>query len=102
MIITSSVKHIPEWFPGAHFQTEARIWRPTVFEMLHKPFNYVKSGMVRLPFPFCCRTQIVTSGRGSGASIRCDVPARRDGEELSGSGVYGISRKGYTWIYVRW
>lgn len=42
-----SVRYIPEWFPGAKFQREAREWRVPVFDMLNKPFEFIKSRMVR-------------------------------------------------------
>ena len=40
------VRYIPEWFPGARFQRDARLWRPVVHQMLNKPFDHVKSMMV--------------------------------------------------------
>lgn len=43
------VKYIPEWFPGANFQKEARLWKASVMEMLHRPFDVVKSRMVSIP-----------------------------------------------------
>lgn len=41
------MKYLPEWFPGANFQREARLWRASVEKMLHVPFNVVKQRMVR-------------------------------------------------------
>ncbi|PSR72560.1 hypothetical protein PHLCEN_2v11553 [Hermanssonia centrifuga] len=39
------LKHIPEWFPGATFKREAKIWRKSVMKMLYRPFDVVKKRM---------------------------------------------------------
>ena len=44
----ATVKHIPEWFPGAGFQKKAKVWRQGGEEMRIKPFEAVKKAMVRL------------------------------------------------------
>ena len=41
------VKHLPEWFPGAHFQKEAKAWKVHILNMLHRPYDVVKARMVR-------------------------------------------------------
>lgn len=40
------MKYIPEWFPGAEFKTQARIWREGVMDMIDKPWEVVKERMV--------------------------------------------------------
>jgi hypothetical protein len=42
------VKHVPEWFPGARFKTQAREWRKSVDAMVDAPFAFVKRSLVRL------------------------------------------------------
>lgn len=42
----SEVKYVPEWFPGAGFQKQAKIWRASVDRMLHVPFNLAKQLLV--------------------------------------------------------
>ncbi|KAJ7584337.1 cytochrome P450 [Mycena floridula] len=39
------LRYIPEWFPGAGFQKQARLWRPLYPAMIDLPFNFVKSQM---------------------------------------------------------
>ncbi|KIJ56478.1 hypothetical protein M422DRAFT_150548, partial [Sphaerobolus stellatus SS14] len=41
------MKCIPEWVPGASFQTQARIWREYGRTMTDLPFQVVKDAMVR-------------------------------------------------------
>ena len=41
-----SVKHVPEWFPGAGFQKKARIWRKFGEEAYTAPFEAVKQALV--------------------------------------------------------
>lgn len=41
-----SVKHVPEWLPGAGFQRQARKWRGELDIMAQVPFDMVKSDMV--------------------------------------------------------
>ncbi len=40
------VKYVPEWFPGARFQREAREWKTYAMKMLHEPFDIVKRQFV--------------------------------------------------------
>ena len=39
---TNSVRYIPEWFPGASFKKQARIWRETIIQLPLVPFEAVK------------------------------------------------------------
>ena len=41
-----TVKYVPEWFPGATFQREAREWRDAATAMMYEPYNHVKAAMV--------------------------------------------------------
>ncbi|GJE99705.1 cytochrome P450 [Phanerochaete sordida] len=36
------LKYVPEWFPGAGFKRQAKIWRESVLKMLHVPFDQAK------------------------------------------------------------
>lgn len=40
------LKYIPEWMPGASFQTKGRLWKSYTMEMLEKPFEATKKMMV--------------------------------------------------------
>ena len=44
---TATVKHVPEWFPGASFQKTAKTWAKTLADTVEKPFQFVKGQMVR-------------------------------------------------------
>lgn len=46
LIRLSTVKYLPEWFPGAGFQKTARNWIKLVQESNNKPFEFVKYQMV--------------------------------------------------------
>ncbi|OBZ79585.1 O-methylsterigmatocystin oxidoreductase [Grifola frondosa] len=39
------LKYIPEWFPGADFQRQARVWRESVNRLFREPFDIVKERM---------------------------------------------------------
>lgn len=43
-----SVKYVPEWFPGAGFQTQAKEWSKQVTTMVDMPFEVVKQQIVRI------------------------------------------------------
>jgi hypothetical protein len=43
----ATVKHVPEWFPGASFQKTAKIWAKTLADTVENPFQFVKRQMVR-------------------------------------------------------
>ena len=38
----STVKYVPEWFPGAGFKTFARIAKKDIDDSITPPFQYVK------------------------------------------------------------
>uniref|UniRef100_D8QCV5 Cytochrome P450 n=1 Tax=Schizophyllum commune (strain H4-8 / FGSC 9210) TaxID=578458 RepID=D8QCV5_SCHCM len=42
------LKHLPEWFPGADFQRQAREWGDTVQCVVEKPFQEVKQRTIPL------------------------------------------------------
>ncbi|EKM47974.1 uncharacterized protein PHACADRAFT_215005 [Phanerochaete carnosa HHB-10118-sp] len=54
-------KYVPEWFPGARFQHEARMWRKSVMHVLHAPYNIVKERMVKDPVatPDCITKSLI-------------------------------------------
>lgn len=37
-----ALKHVPEWFPGASFQTTAKSWAKTLADTVEKPFQFAK------------------------------------------------------------
>jgi hypothetical protein len=39
------LKLVPDWFPGAHFKRQAKIWAATLQELVDRPHNYVKQQM---------------------------------------------------------
>jgi len=43
----STVKHVPEWFPGAGFKKTARTWRALQETVRNKPFKMVLNQRVR-------------------------------------------------------
>ena len=46
----STVKYVPEWFPGAGFKTFARIAKKDLDDSITPPFQYVKEAFeVRKP-----------------------------------------------------
>ena len=53
-LIHTAVKYVPEWFPGAAFQREARIWKEYAMKMLNEPFDIVKRQLVRR----CCDRRV--------------------------------------------
>ncbi|KIY61912.1 cytochrome P450 [Cylindrobasidium torrendii FP15055 ss-10] len=40
-----ALKYVPEWFPGAGFQTTARLWRHWYGDMVNTPFDFVKKSL---------------------------------------------------------
>ena len=62
------VKYIPEWFPGARFQTEARLWKASVDRMRDAPFKVVKELMVRPDSRPIFTTRLTTRHVGGRAS----------------------------------
>uniref|UniRef100_A0A8H7XX85 Cytochrome P450 n=1 Tax=Psilocybe cubensis TaxID=181762 RepID=A0A8H7XX85_PSICU len=49
----SLLKYVPEWFPGAGFQTKARIWRDAAFEMRDYTFKGAKKNVLAGTSPHC-------------------------------------------------
>lgn len=45
--IFPSLQHIPTWFPGAAFKRNAIVWKAKMEEFVDKPYEFVKSSMVR-------------------------------------------------------
>ncbi|KAI0747873.1 cytochrome P450 [Daedaleopsis nitida] len=39
------LRYLPEWFPGARFQKQARVWRDAIFKLRDVPFENVKERM---------------------------------------------------------
>jgi len=44
--LSFSVRHVPDWFPGAIFKKTAKEWSSTLCEMVDRPYNFVKQQMV--------------------------------------------------------
>lgn len=51
-----SVRHIPEWLPGAGFQRKAREWRKTTIDLRDEPYKYISQQLVRSTDGFLCRS----------------------------------------------
>jgi hypothetical protein len=43
-----ALKYVPEWFPGAGFQRQAKEWRKSVTAMPEVTFDFVKKAMARV------------------------------------------------------
>lgn len=43
----SSVKHVPDWFPGAGFKKTAKLYRQTAVQLRDGPYEAVKQQVVR-------------------------------------------------------
>ncbi|KAK7694990.1 hypothetical protein QCA50_002178 [Cerrena zonata] len=48
-----ALKHIPEWFPGARFQREAKEWRVFAMAMLEQPYEFFKKHLEEGNVPYC-------------------------------------------------
>lgn len=44
--VFSTVRHVPEWLPGAGFKKKASAWRSTLAKMVEGPHHFVKQQMV--------------------------------------------------------
>jgi hypothetical protein len=44
----SSLKYVPEFFPGAGFKRQAKEWHKSVSAMPVLPYKYVKDSLVRI------------------------------------------------------
>jgi cytochrome P450 len=40
--LVPSLRHIPDWFPGASFKKTAKEWSATLNQMVDQPYNFVK------------------------------------------------------------
>lgn len=43
-----TVKHLPDWLPGAGFKKTAARWKRTLDELTEKPYAFTKQQMVRV------------------------------------------------------
>ena len=43
-----TVKYVPEWFPGATFKSQARVWKKALDDAMDVPWDSMKRTMVRL------------------------------------------------------
>ncbi|TCD67113.1 hypothetical protein EIP91_000576 [Steccherinum ochraceum] len=53
------LKYIPDWFPGAQFKVQAKLWRPWVHGMLNDPFDHVKKRMAAGDAQECAATTLL-------------------------------------------
>ena len=49
---STTVRHIPLWFPGAGFRRLANEWRMTLLQMVNQPYDLVKQQVVPFKLPF--------------------------------------------------
>jgi len=54
LILPLSVRHIPDWVPGAGFKKTAMEWRHTLAQMAEGPHQFVKQQMVHCHIFSCC------------------------------------------------
>ncbi|KAF8348622.1 cytochrome P450 [Amanita rubescens] len=40
--LVPSLRHVPDWFPGAGFKQTARAWKQTLYDMVEGPYKFVK------------------------------------------------------------
>ncbi|KAG2034693.1 hypothetical protein BDR03DRAFT_806492, partial [Suillus americanus] len=48
--IFPALKHLPMWFPGASFKRNAKIWKAKMEEFADRPYEFVKTEIVRSSF----------------------------------------------------
>ena len=53
-----TVKHVPEWFPGAGFKKLARVTRKRFEDAIDNPFKYVKKNLQVCEPPFLRLVQV--------------------------------------------
>ncbi|KAI0071338.1 cytochrome P450 [Panus rudis PR-1116 ss-1] len=53
------LRYLPEWFPGAGFQREAKAWAPYVSAMLTEPYAYLKQQMIAGNANQCAATSLL-------------------------------------------
>lgn len=44
------MKYVPEWFPGAEFKKQARIWHAAVDKLFNDPYNDCQKRLVSLSY----------------------------------------------------
>ncbi|GJE96382.1 cytochrome P450 [Phanerochaete sordida] len=70
------LKHIPEWFPGAKFQRDAKVWRKYITELRDKPFAIAKERTLRGESPDCAAKSLLESlqtGEDAGSYTEDDI-----------------------------
>ncbi|EKM54991.1 uncharacterized protein PHACADRAFT_208527 [Phanerochaete carnosa HHB-10118-sp] len=55
------LKHVPEWFPGAKFQRDAKVWRKLMTDQHDKPFEFIKERMISGDAPDCAAKSLLES-----------------------------------------
>ncbi|KAI0076590.1 cytochrome P450 [Panus rudis PR-1116 ss-1] len=53
------LRYIPEWVPGAKFQSEAKSWKPYVSAMINEPYDYVRKQMAEGRAKPCAATSLL-------------------------------------------
>ena len=77
------LRHVPGWIPGVKFKKVAKYYKPYVEKMINKPFDLVKSAMVRMIFfiiPIILTSKYVGTRRYDTIN-RC-VYVKRLGEQI--------------------
>ncbi|KAJ8495804.1 hypothetical protein ONZ45_g12698 [Pleurotus djamor] len=59
--IVPILKYVPEWFPGAGFQTKAREWKKVALEMRDAPFRKVSEAMEKGVAPPCFVSNLLSN-----------------------------------------
>ncbi|EKM54976.1 uncharacterized protein PHACADRAFT_142803 [Phanerochaete carnosa HHB-10118-sp] len=70
------LKHVPEWFPGAQFQRDAKAWRKHMTDQHEKPFKAVKERMISGDAPDCAAKSLLESlecGDNTGSYTEDDI-----------------------------
>ena len=79
-----TVKHIPEWVPGAGFQRQAKEWRVFATAMLEQPYQYFKKHLVcvipRLSKPDSTYTHVFSKEEGNVPFCAANVLLERVGK----------------------
>ena len=52
---STTVRHLPLWFPGASFRRLANEWKMTLVQMVNQPYDLVKQQVVPLYAPLLVR-----------------------------------------------
>lgn len=81
------MKYVPAWFPGAHFQRQARKWRQPIENVRDRPFNAVKARMVRLSMLYQHVSKINRINQAQGDAPDCAAKALLNTMELNADAV---------------